>query len=153
MLNFHKIIASALGVGFIPKGSGTFGALLACAVIAGVFRLTNNSFNYQLILILLTIIFTFVGRWSSAKMEPYWGEDASKIVIDEVAGMCLSLCFIPFSWQNLTIGFILFRIFDIYKPFNIRNFEKYSNGWGVMLDDVMAGVWANGCLQLIIFFL
>lgn len=153
MLNFHKIFASALGLGFIPKGSGTFGALLACALIVGIFRWVNDVFYYHSILILLTIVFTLVGRWSSGVMENHWGEDSSKIVIDEVAGMCLSICFIPFSWQNLLLAFILFRFFDIYKPFNIRSFEKYSNGWGVMLDDVMAGIWANGCLQIIIFFL
>lgn len=153
MLNFHKIFASALGLGFIPKGSGTFGALLACALIAGIFGLVKDVFYYHSILILLTIVFTLVGRWSSAVMESHWGEDSSKIVIDEVAGMCLSICLIPFSWQNLLLAFILFRFFDIYKPFNIRSFEKYNNGWGVMLDDVMAGIWANGCLQLIIFFL
>jgi phosphatidylglycerophosphatase A len=151
MINFHRIIASAFGLGFIPKGSGTFGALLACALVAIIFKISNHTGNYQLILILSTIIITFLGRWSSAIMEHYWGEDASKIVIDEVAGMFLSICLIPFSWQNLLIAFILFRFFD--KPFNIRSFEKYPNGWGVMLDDVMAGIWANGCLQLIIFFL
>ncbi|MEA5139716.1 phosphatidylglycerophosphatase A family protein [Arcicella rigui] len=153
MLYFHKIFASALGLGFIPKGSGTFGALLACAMIAGIFQISNHIGNYQVILIVTTIVVTFLGRWSSGVMETHWGEDASKIVIDEVAGMCLSICLIPFTWQNLLIAFVLFRFFDIYKPFNIRNFEKYPNGWGVMLDDVMAGIWANGCLQLIVFFL
>lgn len=152
MFHFHKIFASALGLGFIPKGSGTFGAMLACALIAGIFGLMNDVFYYHSILILLTIVFTLLGRWSSAVMENHWGEDSSKIVIDEVAGMCISICFIPFSWQNLLLAFILFRFFDIYKPFNIRSFEKYGNGWGVMLDDVMAGIWANGCLQLFIFF-
>ncbi|MEY4539493.1 MAG: hypothetical protein RLZZ306_1250, partial [Bacteroidota bacterium] len=78
-------------------------------------------------------------------------EDSSKIVIDEVAGMVITLCFIPFSLTNIIIGFILFRFFDIYKPLYIKHFEKYSNGWGVMLDDVIAGIWSNLVLQLIIF--
>jgi phosphatidylglycerophosphatase A len=153
MLYFHKIIASAFGIGFIPKGSGTFGALLACGLIVGVSGLISDAFYYQVIVITLTIISVFIGRWSSAVMETHWGEDSSKIVVDEVAGMCLSVCLVPFSERNLLIAFLLFRFFDIYKPFNIRNFEKYDNGWGVMLDDVMAGIWANGCLQIIVFFL
>ncbi|MEA5460450.1 phosphatidylglycerophosphatase A [Arcicella sp. LKC2W] len=151
MLYLHKAIASVLGIGFIPKGSGTFGALLACGIIAIIAKFTQDV-HYQWVLVLLTLISTFVGRWSSGVMEHHWGEDASKIVIDEVAGMFLTVCFVAFSWQNLAIGFLLFRVFDIFKPFNIRYFEKYPNGWGVMLDDIAAGVWANGCLQIIIFF-
>jgi phosphatidylglycerophosphatase A len=82
--------------------------------------------------------------------ERMWGEDASKIVIDEVLGMFLTLCFVPFSWTNLLLGFVLFRFYDIVKPFGIRKLEQYPHGWGVMLDDAAAGVAANGTLQVLL---
>jgi phosphatidylglycerophosphatase A len=63
------------------------------------------------------------------------------------------MLFVPFSFQNLIIAFILFRVFDIAKPLGIRKLEKIQNGWGVMLDDVLAGIYANIVLQIIIYFL
>lgn len=148
---FHILVASVLGVGYIPKGSGTFGAIVAClCVIAlnAIFPLQNEI--YQATLIGLTITFFFLGRVSSAITEDIWGEDSSKIVIDEVVGQWLSLCLIPFTWTNVGLALLLFRLYDIFKPFNIRSFEKYDKGWGVMLDDVAAGVWANVTLQIIL---
>lgn len=154
MLQLYKIIASVCGIGYIPKGSGTFGALFACLLIITIQQNLILSVQYYYILLLvLSIIFTFIGRYAAKKVEPLWGEDASKIVIDEVVGMWLTLCFVPYSLTAIGIGFVLFRFFDIYKPLNIRNFEKYANGWGVMLDDVMAGIWSNLVLQLILLFL
>ncbi len=147
----HIIIASALGIGYIPKGSGTFGAILACLGVIGLNALfPTNALGYQAVLVGLTIIFLFIGRKASEVTEQIWGEDSSKIVIDEVVGQWLSLCLIPFSWTNLVLGLVLFRIYDIFKPFNIRSFEKYENGWGVMLDDVAAGIWANLTLQVLL---
>ncbi|WP_026995764.1 phosphatidylglycerophosphatase A family protein [Flectobacillus major] len=151
---FHIAVASALGLGYIPKGSGTFGAILACFVVLVLDTyLGYSSIWYQGCLLLLTAVFMFLGRWSSMITEKIWGEDSSKIVIDEVVGQWLTLCFIPFSWQNLLLGLLFFRIYDIFKPFNIRKFENYENGWGVMLDDVAAGVWANLTLQVILLII
>ena len=147
----HIIIASAFGIGYIPKGSGTFGAILACFGVMGLHMLFPvNAFPYQAVLVGLTILFLFVGRKSSEVTEQIWGEDSSKIVIDEVVGQWLSLCLIPFSLTNLLLGLVLFRIYDIFKPFNIRSFEQYEKGWGVMLDDVAAGIWANLTLQVVL---
>ena len=71
------------------------------------------------------------------------------MVIDEVVGVWISLFWLPLTWQHLLIGFCLFRLFDIWKPLGIRQLEKIPNGWGVMLDDVAAGIYANICLQII----
>lgn len=153
MLKFHKTVASVFGIGFIPKGSGTVAASFACLLLISLqYFFKINSKEYQIILLITSILTTFLGRWSAKIVEPIWGEDSSKIVIDEVAGMLITLCFVPFSLLNLGLGFVLFRFFDIYKPLYIRYFEKYPNGWGVMLDDVVAGIYANLVLQLIIFF-
>jgi phosphatidylglycerophosphatase A len=83
-------------------------------------------------------------------MEAAWGKDSYRIVIDEVAGMCLTLLFVPVSWQTVTIGLVLFRFFDIAKPFYIRKMEKLNGGWGVMMDDMLAGLYSNIILQIIV---
>lgn len=154
MLKFYKTTASVFGIGFIQKGSGTVAALFASLLVIFFQYLFNFDLKeYQAILLIVSILITFLGRFSAKIVEPIWGEDSSKIVIDEVAGMLITLCFVPFSLFNLGLGFVLFRFFDIYKPLYIRHFEKYPNGWGVMLDDVAAGVWANIVLQFIIFFI
>ena len=72
-------------------------------------------------------------------------------MIDEVAGFFVALLFIPFSILNLFSAFVLFRLFDIWKPLFIKEFEKLPGGLGITLDDVAAGVVANLCLQIIIF--
>jgi phosphatidylglycerophosphatase A len=90
------------------------------------------------------------GTWSAGKVEAEWGKDSSKVVIDEVAGMCITLIGIPVRWQYVGIGLVLFRVFDIAKPLYIRRMEKLKGGWGVMLDDVLAGIYSNVVLQLIV---
>ncbi len=82
-------------------------------------------------------------------VEREWGKDDQKVVIDEVAGMCISLLFAPLDWVYFGIGFILFRFFDIYKPLYIKNIEHYPGSIGVMGDDIVAGLYANIGLQLI----
>ena len=85
-------------------------------------------------------------------MEDKWGKDSPRIVIDEVAGMCLSLLFVPVRWQYLAIGLLLFRFFDIAKPLYIRKMENLKGGWGVMMDDMLAGLYSNLVLQIIVLF-
>ncbi|SFA53410.1 Phosphatidylglycerophosphatase A [Pedobacter suwonensis] len=87
---------------------------------------------------------------SADRVEEIWGKDHNRVVIDEVAGMCITLLLIPLKWQYTLIGLILFRFFDILKPFGIRRLEELPGGWGVMADDVLAGIYANIILQLIV---
>ena len=91
-----------------------------------------------------------LGTWSADKVEEKWGKDSSKVVIDEVAGMCITLLLVPIKWQYVLVGLALFRFFDIAKPLYIRRMEKLNGGWGVMMDDVLAGIYANIVLQLIV---
>jgi len=81
-------------------------------------------------------------------VEAFWGKDNQKVVIDEVARMCISLLMVPLSIPYVVAGLILFRIFDITKPLYIRRAERLPGGWGVMLDDVLAGICANVLLQV-----
>ncbi|MFD2146419.1 phosphatidylglycerophosphatase A [Mucilaginibacter antarcticus] len=103
-----------------------------------------------IIAILLTLAVTALGVWSGNKVEPLWGKDHSRVVIDELAGMFISLLFVPVTIPYLIAGFVLFRFFDIVKPLYIRRLEALPGGWGVMADDVLAGVYASLILQIII---
>lgn len=89
---------------------------------------------------------------SADRVEEIWGKDHNRVVIDEVAGMCITLLFVPLKWQYTLIGLVLFRFFDILKPFGIRKLEELPGGWGVMADDVLAGIYANIILQLVMVF-
>ncbi len=145
---FYKFIATGLGIGYIGKGAGTAAALVT-GLLWYLFRTGagNDSF---LIPSLVTIIIIIVGILSSNKVEVIWGKDHNRVVIDEIAGMCITLLFVPFSVVYIIIGFILFRFFDIIKPLYIRKLESLKGGWGVMADDVLAGVYSNIVLQIII---
>lgn len=93
--------------------------------------------------------FFLLGVRSSSKLEAKWGKDSSKIVIDEVVGMWIALLLVPSGWFYTILVFLLFRFFDIIKPFFIKRMEKLKGGWGVMMDDVLAGIYANAVVQLI----
>lgn len=83
-------------------------------------------------------------------VDAKWGKDNSKVVIDEVAGMCVGLLFLPVQLKYIAASFILFRFFDITKPLFIRRLEKLPLGWGVMADDLLAGIYTNLIMQVIV---
>ncbi len=148
----HKIIATFFGTGYSPFAPGTAGALLA----AGFFVLFNHYqiiINNPLVLVLVILVTALVGIYSTNQLSAEWGKDPSKVVIDEAVGMWITMVLVPFSYLNLIIGFTLFRLFDIFKPLGIRNLEKLNGGLGVMADDVLAGIYANLVLQLILLFI
>jgi phosphatidylglycerophosphatase A len=144
----HRLVASCLGIGYIPKGGGTVAAVVCC--IAWYFAWRGGIEPFWLPL-LITLGLLFLGVYSAGKVEAGWGKDSYRIVIDEVVGMCLTLLFVPVRWPYLSIGLLLFRFFDIAKPLFIRKMENLDGGWGVMMDDVLAGVYANLLLQLVVF--
>jgi phosphatidylglycerophosphatase A len=146
MIRVHKIIASIFGIGYIRKGGGTVAAAFAVLIWWYLFR---NGTDW-LMPVLLTVIVTVIGIIAGNIVEKDWGKDSYRVVIDEVAGMFISLLFIPVETKWVLIAFILFRFFDIAKPLFIRNMERFKGGWGVMLDDIVAGIYANIVLQLII---
>ena len=141
----NKIIASIFGIGFL-KGGGTYAALITC----GCIWLLWNSYVLQnpIYLLAIAITITLTGIYVSNKVEPAWGEDSSRVVIDEVAGMLITMLFIPQNLYLLLAGFILFRFFDIVKPLGIRKMEALPSGTGVMMDDVLAGVYSNVLLWI-----
>lgn len=147
MATFHRLISTCLGIGYTPKGGGTLAAI-ACCLCWYFFRAGTDQ-NW-FVPVTVTILILALGVWSANKMEAEWGEDSPKIVIDEVAGMCLTLLFIPVRWPYILCGLVLFRFFDIAKPLYIRKMESFRGGWGVMMDDVLAGIYSNIILQIIV---
>jgi len=92
-----------------------------------------------------------LGIWVAGKAEQLFGEkDAAPIVIDEIAGMLLTYCAVPAAWLPLIVGFLSFRFFDIYKP--LPQLERLPGGWGIMLDDLFAGLLAQVCIRLALIF-
>jgi phosphatidylglycerophosphatase A len=140
-----KVIATCGGIGYI-KGGGTIAALLY-TILWLLIRPSISNMPAQVVVFLLLMV---VGVFISNRLERIWGKDSNKIVIDEVAGMCCTLLFIPHQWQYALAGLLLFRFFDIVKPLFISSAEKLPGGWGVMADDAVAGICANLLLQLIV---
>jgi len=147
MERFHRLISTCLGIGYTPKGGGTVAAIATCIA----WYLAGMGGNESLFIeVVTTAVILILGTWSAGKVESEWGKDSSKVVIDEIAGMCITLLAVPVRWQYVLIGLALFRAFDIIKPLYIRRMEKLNGGWGVMLDDVLAGIYSNLVLQLIV---
>ena len=149
ILSLAKIIATAGGIGYIKKGSGTIAALVMCVV--WYFSLKNYGSKNWLTGGAIAAIFV-IGVWSATVVEKIWGKDSNKVVIDEIGGMCVSLFLVPVCVPYILVGFILFRFFDIVKPLFIRKSEALPAGWGVMADDLLAGIFSNLILQIIVKF-
>ncbi|WP_155296305.1 phosphatidylglycerophosphatase A family protein [Spirosoma rigui] len=154
MKHIHKFFASGLGLGYIPVGAGTVASVVTIVVVylletAAVAPGQPPSAGLWLLIIGLV---TFGGVWSASVVEADWGEDSNRVVIDEVAGMLIAIWALPHTPVWLLAGLVLFRFLDIRKPGPIRRLEQLPGGWGVMFDDVGAGVVANGVLQGVWFF-
>lgn len=145
MIKLHEILSSFFGIGYIKKGGGTVAAI-ATALIWFVAVAESGS----LLVLGITLLVIIYGVWAGNEVERNWGKDSSKVVIDEVAGMMVALLFIPVSFVNVLLALVFFRFFDILKPLMIRSLEKLPGGWGVMGDDVLAGIFSNIVLQLIL---
>jgi phosphatidylglycerophosphatase A len=137
-------ISSAGGVGYLPMAPGTFGTLVAIPVwwIFSEFSLVAY--------IALTAALTVIAIWASSEANKiYEDHDASQIVIDEVVGLLCAAVAVPFEWKQIIVVFLLFRFFDILKPPPVRWLDKnVKGGVGVVLDDVVAGFQACGCMHV-----
>lgn len=129
-------IASGMGSGFSPWAPGTAGSLLAVIV----WWLAPQGWRVRGPMLLASLV---LGVWSATEAERRWGHDNGKIVIDEIAGMWISLLFLPKIWAVFLLSFLLFRAMDIVKPLGARQIQKLPGGWGVVADDVLAGIYAN----------
>ena len=139
-------LAFGFGSGLAKKAPGTCGTLVAVPLYCMLAQSGNIFYS------LVTITVTIVGIWICDKAAEKLGEhDFGGIVWDEIVGYLITLWFIPFSWQGVALGFILFRFFDILKPWPIKIADKrVKGGFGIIFDDVLAAVFANIVLRLVL---
>jgi phosphatidylglycerophosphatase A len=142
---FFLLVATGFGVGYSPIVPGTLGTLLAIPLYLLLSEIPSPIYE-------LTLMgFFFLSVWISERAEQFFGKkDDQRIVIDEMMGFFITLLWLEKTLLVIVIGFILFRFFDILKPFPIRHLEKrWKGGYGVVLDDLMAGLYANILLHLL----
>lgn len=142
---FHLILSTGLGAGYAPIAPGTAGALVALGIWwIGYCTLSVHTLFWATLI--TTVIVTFLGVWTSNVMERYWGSDPRTVVIDEYVGTWIPLLAAPcgeYTWIIAILGFAAFRLIDIFKPLGCRWVDQnVKGGWGVMLDDVLAGTYA-----------
>lgn len=140
---FYKLVSTGFYVGYIPPFPGTLGALQGILLYVGLMRYS------PLFLMAVLFFLTALGIVASDRLSKIKGErDPDEVIIDEIAGAFLA-CLGKTSLLELTLVFVLFRIIDITKPFPIRKFETLKGGWGIMLDDLLAGLITNLIVTLL----
>ena len=141
MTRLAVIIATIAGLGYVPFAPGTFGSAAGLALYWPVF----GSAGAQLLAICTLLA---LGIWSATTAERFFAtDDPGPVVIDEVMGMLITLFQVRVGWAGALVGFLLFRIADIVKPFPSGRLERLPGGLGVMADDAMAAVYANLALR------
>ncbi len=144
-----KMLSTGFFLGYMPIAPGTFGTLLGVLLFYLLWPLPHYIYSVTLVTLIL------FASWISTLAEGVFNErDSQKIVIDEVVGYLVAVAFHPWGIFNAVAAFVLFRLFDITKPFPIGLIDrKLRAGWGVVFDDVLAGVYANICLVVIKIFI
>jgi phosphatidylglycerophosphatase A len=145
---FIVMLATGFGVGYSAIAPGTMGTLLSIPIYLFLSQISSRLYELTL------LTFFFLASWISEQAQKYWAtKDDQRIVIDEMMGFLITMLWIPRTIFFISMGFILFRFFDILKPFPIRRLEKrWKGGFGVVLDDVAAGVYVNIILQIISYY-
>ena len=145
MRSIALALSTVFGIGYAPVAPGTFGSLVGLLVWWLVPKTAPAQFA-------AVVIVFFLGAWAGTYAERHFNEtDPSPVVIDEVAGMLITLLFNPVGWQGAIIGFFLFRLADIIKPYPANRLEALHGGFGIMADDGMAAVYSNLALRATAF--
>ena len=149
MTRLAVLLATVGYCGYFPIAPGTVGSAAGLAVYLLVWW--TQSPLLEVALIALTFA---AGTWAATHAERFFGGiDPGPVVIDEVLGMLVTLAFIPVGWSGALAGFVIFRVFDVIKPFPADRLEKFHGGFGIMADDAMAGIYANLTLRLLMWLL
>jgi phosphatidylglycerophosphatase A len=144
---FDKLLGSGFYTGYIPFASGTFGSL------AGLVIYYIPGFERPEILLPAIIVFTAYGIFVGTRFEKVYGNDPSECTIDEIIGMWISLLFVPkVIWISIVVFFV-WRLADIIKPFPARKLESLNGGLGIMIDDIVAGVYVLIIVHVFILIL
>ena len=149
MASFGLFLATGGYVGYAPVAPGTVGSVVGLVLLAGL-RYADRPFLELGVFVAVVVL----GVWSSGVAEQHAGrEDPGCVVIDEVAGMLLTMIGVPVTWPSVIVGFLAFRVFDIVKPFPARAAERLKGGTGIMADDLVAALYAAFSLRLVMWAL
>ncbi len=168
IVDYSALALTTFGVGYFPGPTGTYGSVVAVAIYLVVTSFAVPFYEFfsfhgevsqppyfyawvHAVVASLLLPFCLIGIWASGRTIPIFGKsDPSQAVVDEVMGQLITFAFVPFgiSWPFLLAGFLLFRLFDIWKPFPVRTLETLPGGLGICADDIVAGVYAGICLAV-----
>ncbi len=163
--DYFALALTTWGVGYLPLMPGTFGSIVAVGIYVGSEKLITYAeteymtvgsasaiaWSHSLIAVLLAV-FILAGIWASGRsVELLGNSDPSEAVVDELMGQFITFLFVPFGlgWPLILAGFLLFRLFDIWKPYPIDDLQILPGGIGVCADDIVAGVYAGICLAVL----
>jgi phosphatidylglycerophosphatase A len=142
---FEMLIGSGFYTGYIPFASGTWGSLAALIIYL------IPGFEKPVVIIPAIIVFIILGIITGNKFDVIYGKDPAECTVDEIVGMWISLLFLPKTFLVVTAAFFLWRAFDIIKPSPARQAEKLPGGLGIMMDDIIAGLYSLLLLHLILY--
>jgi len=147
--DYLALAIATCGVGYMPIAPGTFGSLVGVAIFLALTRVATLS------IVVAVLFFTFAGIWAGTRTEELSGrKDPGKIVVDEVAGQLIALfplVFVKWSMITVMVSFILFRFFDIVKPYPANRLQELKGGAGVMCDDLVAGAYAAIIVGVLVY--
>jgi phosphatidylglycerophosphatase A len=165
--DYFSIVVATCGVGYAPIAPGTFGSavgvifylavvwaesVLGLRLSADGWRLEQISSTFFAVNLVLLFFVCLIGIWASTRgTKLFQSKDPSKVVVDEVMGQLVVFLFVPvgLTWSFILAGFLLFRLFDIWKPYPVNLLESLPRGLGICADDLLAGVYAGICLAVI----
>ncbi len=166
-LDYFSIALTTLGVGFIPLAPGTWGSVVGVLIYLFFARIEVNSSAFfaleglkdaqitawiHALNLIVFLLFCILSVWASGRATRiFQNKDPQKVVVDEVVGQLIVFLFVPFdiSWKLIFAGFLLFRFFDIWKPYPIDSLQNLPAGIGVCADDILAGVYAGTVLSIL----
>lgn len=166
-LDYFSLALATCGVGFVPIAPGTWGSAIGVLIylfirsneLRFVSKFSNSRFTDEIVTSwiyafnsVVFLLFCLLGIWASGQAVKFFADkDPQKVVVDEVIGQLIVFLFVPFlfSWKFILAGFVLFRLFDIWKPYPVRLLENLPAGIGVCADDILAGVYGGVCLALL----
>ena len=158
---FGKLIVTGLGTGYLPVAPGTWGSAAVCGIYLAIASATGGERlcvdgTMALLVVVATITCGLLGRFTE---KAFGRKDPGQCTLDEWAGQALALFWLPpgSGWSDWLISagvaFVTFRVFDILKPPPIRRVERLAHGWGIVADDLLAGVYANIAARIILILI